>query len=94
MKLENHTDWDTAQLKAIVREVAKREMLSTDDVALINVGSVGQPRDGDPRACYTTFDGDSVVWRRVEYNVEATCQKIYKVPDLDDFLADRLREGR
>lgn len=69
-------------------------MLGSDEKVLINVGSVGQPRDGDPRACYITFDGDTIVWRRVEYNVEATCQKIYAIPDLDDFLGDRLREGR
>lgn len=69
-------------------------MLGTDEKVLINVGSVGQPRDGDPRACFITFDGDTVVWRRVEYNYEATAEKIYAVPQLDDFLGDRLREGR
>ena len=31
---------------------------------LINIGSVGQPRDGDPRACYVIWDGKEVVWRR------------------------------
>ena len=36
----------------------------------------------------------AIVWRRVEYDVEQTCKKIYAIPDLDDFLADRLREGR
>ena len=69
-------------------------MLGTDEKVLINVGSVGQPRDGDPRASFVTFDGDTVVWRRVPYNVEATCKLIYAIPELDDFLADRLREGR
>ncbi|MCY3021197.1 MAG: metallophosphoesterase family protein [Planctomycetota bacterium] len=69
-------------------------MLGTDEKVLVNVGSVGQPRDGDPRACYITFDGDTIVWRRVEYDVEATCKRIYDIPELDDFLADRLREGR
>lgn len=69
-------------------------MLGTHEKALINVGSVGQPRDGDPRACFITFDGDTIVWRRVEYNVEAVCSKIYSYTELDPFLADRLREGR
>ena len=69
-------------------------MIGTDEKVLINVGSVGQPRDGDPRACFITFDGDTVVWRRVGYDAEATCKRIYAVSDLDDFLADRLREGR
>lgn len=69
-------------------------MLGTHEKVLINVGSVGQPRDGDPRACFTTFDGDTVVWRRVEYDVEAVCKKIYEIPEIDNFEADRLREGR
>lgn len=34
--------------------------------ALVNVGSVGQPRDGDPRASYVTFDGETVRWHRIE----------------------------
>jgi diadenosine tetraphosphatase ApaH/serine/threonine PP2A family protein phosphatase len=62
--------------------------------ALINVGSVGQPRDGNPRACYVLFDGQTVRYRRVWYDVETTARKIYAVPELDNFLGDRLREGR
>jgi diadenosine tetraphosphatase ApaH/serine/threonine PP2A family protein phosphatase len=61
---------------------------------LINVGSVGQPRDGDPRACYVLLDGDTVRYRRVEYDLETTIKKIYAVPDLENFLGDRLRDGR
>ncbi len=62
--------------------------------ALMNVGSVGQPRDGDPRACYVLFDGSSVQYRRVPYDFEKTIAKIYPIPELDNFLGDRLREGR
>lgn len=61
---------------------------------LVNVGSVGQPRDGDRNACYVTFDGDSVVFRRVPYDVDKTVGKIYAIPSLDDSLGDRLRDGR
>jgi len=61
---------------------------------LFNVGSVGQPRDGNNEACYVTFDGDSVVFRRVPYDMEQTIQKIYAIPAVDDSLGDRLREGR
>jgi len=61
---------------------------------LCNVGSVGQPRDGDPRACYVLLDGDTIHYRRVEYGVEATIKKIQSIPDLDNFLAERLRQGR
>jgi diadenosine tetraphosphatase ApaH/serine/threonine PP2A family protein phosphatase len=62
--------------------------------ALVNVGSVGQPRDGDWRACYALLDGDTVRFRRVEYDVDTTVRKIRAIDDLDDFLGDRLREGR
>lgn len=65
-----------------------------DDKTMINVGSVGQPRDGDPRACYVVLEDDLVRFRRVEYPVEETIQRIYDIPDLDNFLGDRLRDGR
>lgn len=61
---------------------------------MCNVGSVGQPRDGNWRACYVLFDGDTIRYRRVEYDVEATIKKIYAVPNLENFLGDRLRDGR
>jgi hypothetical protein len=41
-----------------------------------------------------TSDGDLVRFHRVEYNIEKTAGKIYDIPDLDNFLGDRLREGR
>ena len=58
---------------------------------LCNVGSVGQPRDLDPRACYVLYDGETIRYRRVEYDFEVTIRKIYDIPDLDNFLGDRLR---
>jgi len=61
---------------------------------MVNVGSVGQPRDGDPRACYAVLEDDVVRFRRVEYPLEITIQKIYQIPELDNFLGDRLRDGR
>ncbi len=61
---------------------------------LCNVGSVGQPRDGNWRACYITLADDTITFRRVEYDVEKTVKKIYDIPDLENFLGDRLREGR
>ncbi len=61
---------------------------------LCNVGSVGQPRDGDWRACYILLDNDTIRYRRVEYDIESTIRKIYAVPELENFLGDRLRDGR
>ena len=45
---------------------------------MLNPGSVGQPRDGDPRAAYAIVDGDevSITLRRVEYDVSTTVKKL------------------
>ncbi|HEV3261191.1 MAG TPA: metallophosphoesterase family protein [Gemmataceae bacterium] len=61
---------------------------------LCNVGSVGQPRDSDWRACYVLLEGDTIRYRRVEYDIDTTVKKIYAIPDLENFLGDRLRDGR
>jgi predicted phosphodiesterase len=65
-----------------------------DGKIMCNVGSAGQPRDGDWRACYVLFDGDTIRYRRVEYDVQTTAQKIYRIPQLDRFLGERLFLGR
>lgn len=61
----------------------------------INVGSVGQPRDGDWRGCYAIYDLDHkmVVFRRVEYDIATTQQKILDA-GLPAMLAERLADGR
>jgi diadenosine tetraphosphatase ApaH/serine/threonine PP2A family protein phosphatase len=61
---------------------------------MVNVGSVGQPRDGDPRACYVILENRSLTYRRVKYDVERTARKIYATPELDDNLGSRLFGGR
>lgn len=61
---------------------------------IINVGSIGQPRDRDPRASYVVVEGDEVEFVRVEYNIEVTAKLIRDNPYLDDFLAARLYSGK
>ncbi len=61
---------------------------------MINVGSVGQPRDSDPRACYAILSDNQVDFRRIEYPLDLTIAKIYQVSQLDNMLGDRLRGGR
>ena len=65
----------------------------TGEQLLCNVGSVGQPRDDDPRACYVLFSRDVIKVRRIEYDVERTVAKLRNEPD-GDFFGARLREGR
>lgn len=79
-----------------VREVpAESVAIEKDAKYFINVGSVGQPRDGDPRACYAIYDHENhlVVFRRLEYDMATTQQKI-RAAGLPDSLAERLAEGR
>ena len=61
---------------------------------MINVGSVGQPRDGDSRSCYIIQEDNKITFNRVEYDFSVTADKIYDTPDLDNFLGDRIKEGR
>ena len=62
---------------------------------LLNPGSVGQPRDGDPRAAWLELDVDGAraVWRRVEYDV-AGAQRAIRTAGLPRSLAERLGYGQ
>jgi len=62
--------------------------------AIVNVGSVGQPRDRDVRSCYVVFDGHVVEYMRVSYDVEKTVDKIRASGGLHEVCGLRLREGR
>lgn len=69
--------------------------LETEAQYLLNPGSVGQPRDGDPRAGYCIFDQDAhaVALRRIPYDVEEAQRRIIAV-GLPEGLAQRLGTGR
>lgn len=62
---------------------------------MVNAGSVGQPRDGDPRACYVEFDRGrgTITYRRVEYPI-ADVQKRMSNTGLPALLIERLAAGR
>lgn len=61
---------------------------------LVNVGSVGQPRDGDPRCCFVLFDEEKkhVEYVRLDYDIQKTYNKITEA-GLPLFLAERLLKG-
>jgi len=61
---------------------------------IINIGSVGQPRDGNPKACYLLYDSDRREARlvRVAYDV-ASVQKKMKALDLPEYLIERISAG-
>jgi diadenosine tetraphosphatase ApaH/serine/threonine PP2A family protein phosphatase len=68
--------------------------LAAKNRAIVNVGSVGQPRDGDPRLSYVVFDGQTITFVRLPYDHAAAAAAIRAVPELPDFLAERLFAGR
>ncbi len=59
---------------------------------IINAGSIGQPRDRDPRACYVVLEGERVDFIRVPYPVEKTQKKMSEA-GLPSLLIQRLSEG-
>ncbi len=60
---------------------------------IVNVGSVGQPRDGDPRACFVVVDDRRVEYHRVSYDFHSTQAKILGA-GLHPALAERLARGK
>ncbi|MFZ5979989.1 MAG: metallophosphoesterase family protein [Candidatus Zixiibacteriota bacterium] len=62
---------------------------------LVNIGSVGQPRDNDPRACYVIYDDEEkeILYHRVEYDVTLTQRKMTR-ENIPSYLIERLSNGR
>jgi diadenosine tetraphosphatase ApaH/serine/threonine PP2A family protein phosphatase len=93
-----------SHLPLVYREGHEREgampghgkFIPLDGMRLVaNPGSVGQPRDGDPRAAYAIVDTQAghIAFRRVEYDVAAAQRKI-RDAGLPEVLAARLSAGR
>ena len=78
----------------LLRPAAGESLELGDRKALINPGSVGQPRDGDPMASYLVLDPGSgrMTWHRVAYDVEAV-QAAMRAVGLPASLAARLSVG-
>lgn len=61
---------------------------------IINLGSVGQPRDRDSRASYLEISESGCKWHRVEYDIQAVVEKVRGISCLDDRNGLRLMQGR
>ena len=91
--------WANGHQEAIQRPGPRQHQvhlrLDRDGVYLLNPGSVGQPRDGDPRAAYALYDTESreVTFRRVQYDAFKVRQRI-EAAGLPAILGDRLLLGR
>ena len=79
-----------------VKDIFKGESFAFEQSQkyIVNVGSVGQPRDGDPRSCLAIYDEEArrIDYVRLEYNIKKTHKKIIKAK-LPQFLAERLLKG-
>jgi putative phosphoesterase len=72
-------------------------VLEVGNQLVINPGSIGQPRDGDPRACYAVIDDNRVELKRLEYPVEDTVQSIQEsaLPEqAKEMLVEVYRQGK
>jgi predicted phosphodiesterase len=91
--------WNHCRVETVPRIPARaeRHLVEIDPACayLINPGSVGQPRDGDPRAAFVIYDSDAgmVTYRRLAYDVAGAQRKIREA-GLPTMLADRLGLGR
>ena len=91
--------WNQSRVETILRTPARSDSQSmTIDPGcayMINPGSTGQPRDGDPRAAFAIYDtgANEVTYRRVAYDVAAAQEKIHAA-GLPPILAERLSVGR
>jgi diadenosine tetraphosphatase ApaH/serine/threonine PP2A family protein phosphatase len=75
-------------------ELGEAYPIIDSEKAIINIGSVGQPRDKDNRASYVFVKDNLVNFVRLEYDYETTMKKILEIKQLDDFHAERLQNGR
>ncbi len=91
-----HTHVPRVYMKSsVVQEIAAESVIIEPGLKyFINAGSVGQPRDGDWRACYVIYDMEErrIVFRRLEYDIEETGRKILAA-GLPESLATRLLHG-
>jgi diadenosine tetraphosphatase ApaH/serine/threonine PP2A family protein phosphatase len=77
----------------VPKEIGHEHRLAPGEKAIVNVGSVGQPRDGDNRACYVTLDRGVLRFHRIEYDIEETYRKVVATGALDKSLGERLLSG-
>jgi len=75
-------------------ELSNTYPILENERAIINIGSVGQPRDRDNRASYVYVEDNKAHFVRLEYDYKTTMKKIIAQDRLDDFHAERLKEGR
>ncbi len=77
----------------IYTELRESESIQIVSKSIINAGSVGQPRDGDNRACFMILEGNEITFHRVEYDIEKVQNKM-REEFLPEALITRLSYGK
>ena len=97
--LQGGFEWSRSRVRVIPRpapgETESVLELDPDSAYLVNPGSVGQPRDADPRSAYVLYNPEDkfLTYRRIPYDIHTAQAKIHNA-DLPDVLAERLSVGR
>lgn len=86
---------ESGKILCLTPDATRPVVLDADRTYAINVGSVGQPRDGDPRSSYAAYDHSTgtLIFRRVEYDL-AKAGRRFQGRGLPAFNRTRLRKGR
>lgn len=72
---------------------SENETIEILSKSIINVGAVGQPRDGDNRACFLILEDNKIIFHRVNYDIKAVQEKM-KNEKLPEYLIERLNYGK
>ncbi|MHC4253512.1 MAG: metallophosphoesterase family protein [Planctomycetota bacterium] len=89
----NHRAFLGTKEGSLVPHMGNMRFHVEEEKLYVCVGAVGQPRDEDARACYVVYDGSTVHYHRVPYDVATTAGKI-RAYGLPDYLAERLFTGQ
>ena len=84
-----------SDLKIWQKETLSFDIDSPEAKQIINVGSVGQPRDNNPQSSYVIYDNSegSITFRRLDYDIAAYQEKMHTI-GMPEFLSQRVAEGR
>lgn len=91
---DNHQAWVYGSECGLhIPRLGTEKYLFGQEKSIVSVGSVGLPRDGDPRACYVVADATGVEWRRVDYDLDTAVAKIRSLDKYVRNLPERLQQG-
>lgn len=95
---DNHRPWIYSRSTGGItdKQASAGVSIPPNEKVIVSVGSVGQPRDRDPRACYLVATDGHINWRRIEYDVQTTVSKINELSyssDYANYLVERLLQG-